>query len=93
MSVSAVGFRGGRVTCNGQLDAAQVRQTIDAELAARRTLLDAYDRGRLSARGHHRVLRVAQDDRRPRGRPTVARHHVLTALSLRGDDSAEALAA
>jgi magnesium chelatase family protein len=83
----------GRVTCNGQLDAAQVRQTIDAELAARRTLLDAYDRGRLSARGHHRVMRVARTIADLDEAKTVSRHHVLTALSLRGDDSAEALAA
>ncbi len=83
----------GRVACNGQLDAAQVRQTIDAELVARRTLLDAYDRGRLSARGHHRVMRVARTIADLEDSRTVARHHVLTALSLRGDDSAEALAA
>ncbi len=79
--------------CNGQLDAGQVRATVHAEPAARRALLEAYDRGRLSARGHHRVLRVAQTVADLDAADLVSRRHVLTALSMRGHDGSEALAA
>ena len=79
--------------CNGRMDAGAVRATVRAEPAARRALLDAYDGGRLSARGHHRVLRVAQTVSDLEGCPVVARRHVLQALSLRGWEAGERLAA
>jgi magnesium chelatase family protein len=84
---------GTRAACNAEMDTALVRSRIDADPEALRSLLDAYDHDRLSARGHHRILRVARtiadlDDSVP-----VHRHHVLLALALRGHDSADRVAA
>jgi len=79
--------------CNGQMDAGVVRATVRPDPAARKALLDAYDGGRLSARGHHRVLRVAQTIADLDDHPTVTRPHVLQALSLRGYEAGERLAA
>ncbi len=79
--------------CNGQMEAGVVGATVRPDPAARQALLDAYDGGRLSARGHHRVLRVAQTIADLDGHPTVTRPHVLQALSLRGYEAGERLAA
>lgn len=69
--------------CNGEMDARQVQLLIRLESEAERALARAYAVGALSARGRHRVLRVAQTiadlDRRER----VSEVDVLTALSLR----------
>ena len=81
------------VVCNSQMDTGLVRTHLDAEPDALRALLDAYDHAGLSARGHHRILRVARTLADLDEASRVRRHHVLLALSMRGHDPAERAAA
>ncbi len=81
---------GSRATCNAHMDAAQVRRLVRLEPDAERELWRDYDKGALSARGHQRVMRVAQTVADLAGSPTVRRAHVLHALGLRRDGAAEA---
>jgi magnesium chelatase family protein len=85
---------GQRARCNGDLDGRLVERHVRIDGSAERVLARAYAGGSLSARGRHRVLRVARTladlDRRER----VTSEDVLTALSLRQRSSTEeALAA
>ncbi|HEX3801576.1 MAG TPA: YifB family Mg chelatase-like AAA ATPase [Solirubrobacteraceae bacterium] len=76
-------LEGTRASCNGELDAgliqARLRITDDAQAA----LGNSYLRGSLSARGRHRVLRVAQTIADLDGRDVVGCPDVLRALMLR----------
>ena len=81
-------------SCNGELDGRLVSRHVRLEDGAERVLARAYASGALSARGRHRILRVARTvadlDRRDR----VSSEDLLTALSLRQRSAAEeALAA
>jgi magnesium chelatase family protein len=58
-----------------------------------RLLTGAYETGRISARGHHRVLRVARTIADLAGRDRIAAQDVAQALGLRMDDTAETAAA
>jgi magnesium chelatase family protein len=83
-----------RVSCNGELDGRLVARHVRIDEAAERVLARAYASGALSARGRHRILRVARTladlDRRER----VTSEDLLTALSLRQRSlSEEAMAA
>ena len=80
-------LRGTGATCNGQMDARTVSERVKLEESARRTLLAAYDHGHLSARGHHRILRVARTIADLDAAPVVTRDHILHALGLRGHDA------
>jgi magnesium chelatase family protein len=71
------------VTCNAHLDAALLRAHARATADAETTLLDAYRRGRLSARGRDRALRVARTIADIDGVDRVQRHHVVVALGYR----------
>ncbi|HEY2654710.1 MAG TPA: YifB family Mg chelatase-like AAA ATPase [Solirubrobacteraceae bacterium] len=86
-------LRGTAAKCNGDLDAGLVRACVRLERRALAALGDAYSAGALSARGRHRVLRVAQTiadlDRHDR----VSESDVLLALSLRQRSPGEALLA
>ena len=73
--------------CNGEMDGRQAQQLVRLSADAERALGRAYDRGVLSARGRHRVVRVAQTLADLDGRPAVALGDVLTALSLRQRDA------
>jgi magnesium chelatase family protein len=79
--------------CNGDTDPATLRDTAGLSGSAREALLDAYRAGHLSARGHHRALRVARTVADLNGAPGIERAHVLETLSLRQHGPAEALAA
>jgi magnesium chelatase family protein len=80
--------------CNGEMDARVVRRHVRLEEAAERLLAEAYAVGTLSARGRHRVVRVAQTVADLEGRDRITADDVLTALSLRQRSAAEtALAA
>ena len=57
--------------------------TDAAERACDACLRRAYERGHVSARGHHRVLRVARTIADLAGSQGVARVHVAEALSYR----------
>ncbi len=76
--------------CNGEMDAREVRRHVRLDDRAEEALSRAYTVGALSARGRHRVLRVARTIADLAGRERVARDDVLTALSLRQRGQAEA---
>ncbi|HET6871155.1 MAG TPA: YifB family Mg chelatase-like AAA ATPase [Solirubrobacteraceae bacterium] len=85
---------GTTASCNGEMDARLVRRHVRLEEAAERLLAQAYAVGTLSARGRHRVVRVAQTVADLEGRDRITTDDVLTALSLRQRSAAEtALAA
>jgi magnesium chelatase family protein len=87
-------LEGSAAGCNGEMDARLVRRHVRLEEPAERTLAQAYAVGALSARGRHRVVRVAQTIADLGGHDRIAEADVLTALSLRQRSAAEsALAA
>jgi magnesium chelatase family protein len=69
--------------CNGDMDTRIARRHVRLDAGADRALGQAYERGSLSARGRHRVLRVARTIADLEGHEQVALDDVLTALSLR----------
>jgi magnesium chelatase family protein len=80
-------------TCNADMDNATLRDALQLSSSARDALLDAYRGGQLSARGHHRALRVARTIADLHGSDTVERAHVMETLALRQHGPAEVLAA
>ncbi len=84
----------GAARCNGEMDGRLVRRHVRLEPDAEDALGRAYSIGALTARGRHRVLRVARTIADLKGHDPVRLNDVLTALSLRQRGSAEhALAA
>jgi magnesium chelatase family protein len=73
----------GGATCNGELDAHGLTQHVRVEPDAQSALRDAYVGGMLSARGRHRVLRVAQTIADLEGHARVRADDLLLALSFR----------
>ena len=71
------------------MDVRLVRRLVRLEQDADQALGQAYAAGVLSARGRHRVLRVARTIADLDGRDLVARDDVLLALSLRQRSPAE----
>ena len=69
--------------CNGEMDVRLVRSRVALESDAEDELGRAYTAGMLSARGRHRVLRVARTIADLASREPVRRSDVLLALSLR----------
>ena len=81
-------------TCNGEMGSRLARRHARLEPDAELALGAAYERGALSARGRHRVVRVARTLADLSGRDRVTAADVLMAVSLRQRDRAEgALAA
>jgi magnesium chelatase family protein len=79
---------------NGELETRLVARHVRLDPTAERILAHAYASGSLSARGRHRVLRVARTVADLERRDRVTSDDLLTALSLRQRSSAEeALAA
>jgi magnesium chelatase family protein len=76
-------LKGTGARCNGELTAQLVRRLVELEPAAERVLGHAYAAGALSARGRHRVLRVARTVADLHGHGRVDESDVLLALSLR----------
>jgi magnesium chelatase family protein len=76
--------------CNGEMDARMVRRHVRLDAGAELTLSRAYASGTLSARGRHRILRVARTIADLDGRDQITQTDVLTALSLRQRGPAEA---
>jgi magnesium chelatase family protein len=73
---------------NAQLTARLLRDLARVDADALEWLRGPYATGALSARGHHRVLRVARTVADLAGSDRVSRQHVRTALSMRRDDAA-----
>lgn len=72
-----------RPRTNAELDGELLEKLAAPEEAGRKLLTDAAERLKLSARGYHRVLRVARTLADLEGAETVARVHVAEALSYR----------
>jgi magnesium chelatase family protein len=68
---------------NGEMDAGTAQRLAGLSAGADRELTRAYAGGLLSARGRHRVLRVARTIADLAGGDRIEAGHVLTALSLR----------
>jgi magnesium chelatase family protein len=83
-------LEGTRASCNGDMDSRLVRRRVRLEEEAERILARAYAVGALSARGRHRVVRVAQTIADLEGHDRIGQDDVLTALSLRQRSAAEA---
>lgn len=69
--------------CNAHMRAGLLRLHGDPDPGARRALAGAYERGLLTARGHHRVLRVARTIADLAESARISAEHVITALSFR----------
>lgn len=69
--------------CNGEMDVRLVRRLVALDASAEQLLGRAYAIGALSARGRHRVLRVARTIADLERAERVTRDHVLSALALR----------
>ena len=76
-------LRGTGARCNGEMDVSALRRHAGLEPDAETELGDAYASGMLSARGRHRVVRVARTIADLAGSAPVRRADVLLALSLR----------
>jgi magnesium chelatase family protein len=87
-------FLGTQASCNGEMDSRLVRRHARLDADGEQALGQAYEIGVLSARGRHRVLRVARTIADLEHHERVTRADVLTALALRQrGGSATALAA
>jgi magnesium chelatase family protein len=80
---------GTRARCNGELDVRLARKYVQLDEQGERALAQAYAGGSLSARGRHRVTRVARTIADLEGSAEVRAPHVLTALGLRQRAQAE----
>jgi magnesium chelatase family protein len=74
---------GGTIRCNAEADGALLEQLAPTDGAARRLLVEAAERLHLSARGYHRVLKVARTLADLAGSAAVGRIHIAEALSYR----------
>jgi magnesium chelatase family protein len=72
-----------RIATNAEADGALLDEVALPEAEARALLIRAAERLHLSARGYHRVLRVARTLADLEGVPVVARRHIAEALSYR----------
>jgi magnesium chelatase family protein len=72
-----------RVRTNAEADGGLLDEIATPDSAGRALLQRAAERLRLSARGYHRVLRVARTLADLEGAAAVARHHIAEALSYR----------
>jgi magnesium chelatase family protein len=76
-------LEGSAASCNGEMDARTVRRHVVLDERAADALARAYSVGALSARGRHRVLRVARTIGDLEGHERVSHQDLLTALGLR----------
>jgi len=72
-----------RIRTNAEADGALLDEIASPEAGGRALLVRAGERMRLSARGYHRVLRVARTLADLDGSSRVGRRHVAEALSYR----------
>ncbi|MFA5121937.1 YifB family Mg chelatase-like AAA ATPase [Zavarzinia sp.] len=82
-AVQSERLAGTSLTTNAELEGERLDAAATPDEPARRLLLDAAERLRLSARGYHRVLKVARTIADLAGAPGVTRLHVAEALSFR----------
>jgi magnesium chelatase family protein len=75
-------------TCNGEMDAGLVARHVVLDDGAARQLAGAYRSGALSARGRHRLVRVARTIADLAGRERISEADLVAALALRGGRAA-----
>jgi magnesium chelatase family protein len=76
-------LHGSDATVNAHMDTRTARATARLSAGAEALLGDAYERSSLSARGLHRVVRVARTIADLAGSETVEREHARQALAFR----------
>jgi magnesium chelatase family protein len=81
---------GTNASSNGDMDGRLVRSHVQLEPPAEDALARAYTAGALSARGRHRVLRVARTVADLREHDLVSHGDLMAALSLRQPGRSEA---
>jgi magnesium chelatase family protein len=86
-----LGLKG--VSCNAAIPAGLIEDIVEAEPPALGLLRDAAERLRLSARGYHRVLKLARTLADLDGGGATRRVHIAEALSYRGAPDRTAVAA
>jgi magnesium chelatase family protein len=79
----AARLRGDGVTCNAEMDTRGVARHVELAAPAVQTLERGYASGALSARGRHRILRVARTIADLHGHDRVQDADLLLALALR----------
>ena len=81
------------INCNTQAAASLIEDVATPDAAGGRLLREAAEAMQISARGYHRVLKLARTLADLDGAETVARLHIAEALSYRSAGNALALAA
>lgn len=92
-AIQARRFAGTGVSCNGQMTPRMVRELVQATPAALEALGRLHDKHGLSARGYHRVLRLARTIADLQESDRVHPEHVSAAAGWRTDAGAPAVAA
>jgi len=92
-AVQTARFEGTSITCNAQMPPRLLRAHTRLDETGEATLAHAYEREHLSARGHHRILRVARTIADLAGAEAIGVKHLIEALQFRQDTGALELAA
>ena len=79
-------FRGSRIFCNGQMTVRHLRQFCALAGDGEALLRSAFDQMHLSARAHHRILKVARTIADLEGAPDIRAAHVAEAIQYRSLD-------
>ena len=74
---------GEKISCNAQMNAAQIRQFCALDEQTDALLHEAYDSLALSARGHDRILRMARTIADLEQSVSIESDHILEAISMR----------
>ncbi len=74
---------GAAITCNAEADGELLEKVAGPDAEGRALLTQAAEKMRLSARGYHRILRVARTIADLEGAANVKRVHIAEALSYR----------
>jgi len=76
-------FRGSRIFCNGQMTTRHLRQFCHLAPEAEAMLRAVFDQMHLSARAHHRILKVARTIADLEGAPDIGTPHIAEAIQYR----------
>jgi magnesium chelatase family protein len=82
-------YEGASIRTNSEAEGELLERVATPEAAGVRLLTDAAERMKLTARGYHRVLRVARTIADLAGASTIGRVHIAEALSYRRVSAAQ----